>query len=1273
MTYAIRYVVVISVIYSVYGDMPVVARWRDDLRCGPEFQITELNTTSECDPYSNTPCCSPYGWCGSTQSHCHCAMCNDYRKRLDRITVTMVTPTVIAIAWISPQELIDPLYNITLDIEPLDGSMEFPLTIQANITEFVYENLVPNTEYNITIHVPTNPPRIAALLQKTDRDPCSSNPCKNATATCTAASESCFLYECFCEDPVNGCFVGEDCDRRYDPCNPNPCWPGTCERDDLFCSETCICPDCYTGRYCEQLLKPCDPNPCNGGICAQQGRSCFQYTCICPECYNGRNCETYIEDVCQLDNPCRNNGTCHPTNNSCSEYTCECPECITGDVCHQEVNPCSPNPCLNDGKCVAMNDSCVDYTCQCGQCYAGEHCSNYTSLCDFAPCLNGGTCIPDDTDCTAYICNCQGLWFWTNCAWNIGSAIIAGEVFIFVFVCFVIVVYKRRQFVRQRLCTLWKPEKIRTCTTVKSGDSDDLCMREMTGHDVVSSIDWSIERFGNDGSVLPIGYDNDPNLEARTLENTDDSPTCSDITRNFFTQTSWHGLPQIARANQACSRIFWTVLLVIAIILVTAQLSLVIKRFFNYPILIKVEELPESVLLFPAVTVCNTNKVRSSALARSKYSPLVAIMKEAQVFPYYVPCLHGDFLCNDQINCIKSYGVCDGEISCPDASDEFGCDYSLFICSEGEFKCSKGGFYGICVDASKVCDGIDDCIDAQREDENPEMCGNTQRRDINDDACQQGFRCDMGICHPNIHRCDYKTDCKDKMDEVGCRYRKCQEWEYACDNKKCIIKKKVCDWVDDCGDGSDEVQCIHNHCENAEFSCNNGQCIDNWKVCNGYTDCIDKSDEEANCTDVHCVDNYEACPYWAAQGECSQNSLFMKSRCQLSCGICVGKQVVVGNDGECPSGFFKCRSGYCIESIRYCNNEQECDQGEDEYWPLCVHTESAEIASPFHEGWQDEYLDITEDSEQLFDEFQEYYYTNPGFDRVGREDPADWKDFVTFSSTPDYSDLRNVLKLTAEEIREYGHQFEDFILQCTFNGAPCDPGDFVTIPNEHYGNCFIFNADLHEQKKSTRSGGGSGLLLTVFTEQEEYLGMYGQESGVRIVIHQPMEVPSPEEEGMTAKTGSVTSFAIKKSVAHRLQTPYGQDCKPNVPDDEGFLYSRKECQVDCLHKYMYIYCGCLDTFAGSPRCLMLNKTQGPTTKKYSFHQPQNKKYNKSPECYEEDLASDIGGLLGLYIGISTITIFESFDFLFDVIRLCLHKTIYRKRASRPPQLHIQTR
>ncbi|CAB4069325.1 DNAH [Lepeophtheirus salmonis] len=52
---------------------------RSDGRCGPAFPLEDGVTPSECDPNSEYFCCSENNYCGSTQDHCYCETCVNYR------------------------------------------------------------------------------------------------------------------------------------------------------------------------------------------------------------------------------------------------------------------------------------------------------------------------------------------------------------------------------------------------------------------------------------------------------------------------------------------------------------------------------------------------------------------------------------------------------------------------------------------------------------------------------------------------------------------------------------------------------------------------------------------------------------------------------------------------------------------------------------------------------------------------------------------------------------------------------------------------------------------------------------------------------------------------------------------------------------------------------------------------------------------------------------------------------------------------------------------
>ncbi|XP_077864346.1 epithelial sodium channel subunit beta-like, partial [Saccoglossus kowalevskii] len=397
------------------------------------------------------------------------------------------------------------------------------------------------------------------------------------------------------------------------------------------------------------------------------------------------------------------------------------------------------------------------------------------------------------------------------------------------------------------------------------------------------------------------------------------------------------------------------------------------------------------------------------------------------------------------------------------------------------------------------------------------------------------------------------------------------------------------------------------------------------------------------------------------------------------------------------------------------------------YYQRLLQGETEELGHKRLSLWLDIFKDITLD-QSVYHRFLENIYQDSRFHRVKGENPPDWTRFKTFSNIPDHSDLRHVLKPTGEEVSRYGHQKNNFILQCTFASEQCGPSDFTQFQDDFYGNCFQFNIESDEQIKWVMGTGPQyGLQLTLFTEQEEYLSIYGQDSGARVSIL-PRDILSfPVDEGITVKPGTITSIAIKEKNTARKAWPYGNcthgHTEQIVHDKQrNTSYSVLSCEKACSENALIRYCGCAEyIFTEAPRCQLLNKTQElcrqltkylnnigkikcscPSPCKetnYDITSSQSQwpsdvyldkllktlkwKHSKLKNVndmqsarsnlvrleiyfetlnYEsvseqaaykwEDLLSDIGGTLGLYVGISIISVFEFVNFILLLCRRC---------------------
>lgn len=131
----------------------------------------------------------------------------------------------------------------------------------------------------------------------------------------------------------------------------------------------CMCSESFTGDRCEKRLNPCAPNPCQaGGQCRRQG---YDFQCYCPPDRDGRYCEIKRSNQC-LQNPCQNGGSCHVDG---ATFFCLCRTGYRGGRCEFLIDTCRPNPCNNGGKCIPLKPG---FRCQCTTGYFGANCDQRT-------------------------------------------------------------------------------------------------------------------------------------------------------------------------------------------------------------------------------------------------------------------------------------------------------------------------------------------------------------------------------------------------------------------------------------------------------------------------------------------------------------------------------------------------------------------------------------------------------------------------------------------------------------------------------------------------------------------------------------------------------------------------------------------------------------------------------------------------------------------------------------------------------------------------------
>ena len=267
----------------------------------------------------------------------------------------------------------------------------------------------------------------------------------------------------------------------------------------------------------------------------------------------------------------------------------------------------------------------------------------------------------------------------------------------------------------------------------------------------------------------------------------------------------------------------------------------------------------------------------------------------------------GVFRCKDGVKNISIYSRCDNEPDCLDGSDESSCSPS--VCPSDTFQCKDGSNVTSivkCLNVSRKCDGIVNCHDIS--DELASECDKSsvdQRKDSTTDDCGDPakFKCrfqgQVACLSKERYQCDGNIDCDDWKDEAPSACDECDRpGLFKCkDGSQCVkAKADLCDKKPHCVDGSDE----------SETWAKCSSCQEKGSLpCPGFEEiCATPCDGN-----VQCPDQWDE----------------LLATCEALDLACTE-----------DAGLHPCADGSrCIRKENYCDNFQDCGDGEDESSKLC--------------------------------------------------------------------------------------------------------------------------------------------------------------------------------------------------------------------------------------------------------------------------------------------------------------------------------------------------
>ncbi|KAL9986106.1 hypothetical protein ACROYT_G000186 [Oculina patagonica] len=205
-----------------------------------------------------------------------------------------------------------------------------------------------------------------------------------------------------------------------------------------------------------------------------------------------------------------------------------------------------------------------------------------------------------------------------------------------------------------------------------------------------------------------------------------------------------------------------------------------------------------------------------------------------------------------------------------------------------------------------------------------------------------------------------------------------------------------------------------------------------------------------------------------------------------------------------------------------------------------------------------------------------------------------------------------IAQQNASLLTQIGHQFEDFVVYCTFRGAYCanySSTFWSRFWHFAYGNCYVFNGGATENGKnakilkSNEPGPSYGLSLELNIEQNQYIEALTQSAGVRIDISDQGQMPFPLDKGLSLAPGYETSIGMRKVVINRRDPFSRNTCVNHSTSDGANIYNRQTmkvnysttaCKKSCWASSQHKMCGCMEYKfprpADTPLCDIVNKT-----------------------------------------------------------------------------------
>lgn len=176
-----------------------------------------------------------------------------------------------------------------------------------------------------------------------------------------------------------------------------------------------------------------------------------------------------------------------------------------------------------------------------------------------------------------------------------------------------------------------------------------------------------------------------------------------------------------------------------------------------------------------------------------------------------------------------------------------------------------------------------------------------------------------------------------------------------------------------------------------------------------------------------------------------------------------------------------------------------------------------------------------------------------------------------------------------------GHQFDDMILRCSMKSINCThQRSFENSFTPTEGNCFTYRSKVRARSRNKIKGGvvfeeanlasiNHGLELVLNLEKSEYISGSSQ-VGALVMVNHPSDLGYVASEATFVAPEFTTYIGLKMVNLTRLPAPYPEYCVDSWPAKfadtltKNSTYSQQACLRICLQKTIQSHCHCQSAF-----------------------------------------------------------------------------------------------